>query len=442
MKEKLDRDAAEFCPDALAIRHADLPWWARFTVVWMGAFFLFMLLWAGLGKVEVIVSARGRIISIPPTIVMKPLERTVIKEICVRTGDRVEAGQLLVLFDPVFSKADSERLGAELQSCKAQFCRLSAEFEGRGYELSKHPSEDELWQYSIFRQRRELYQEKMNYFDGELERLKKRRAACRQNLDLQQARLATYREIEGMHKKGTTAKVVSLLNLRQVEISRLQLEADISDKENEILVLDSEMQARTAERDAFRKEWSVNVAEEMVKAREMLTEARKEYEKAVQRTAYVELRAPEDAMVHDIAPLASGSAVREAETLITLVPLGGELEVEAEIRAEDRGKVHEGDDVRVKVSAFPFQKYGTLSGTVRTISEDTFQQEADKAGQGGVFYRARIALGEKEDCQGRRMGRLVPGMETVSEISIGKRRILEYLTDPIIKSLDEAVREP
>lgn len=72
-----------------------------------------------------------------------------------------------------------------------------------------------------------------------------------------------------------------------------------------------------------------------------------------------------------------GLTVREAETLLTLVPLGGNLEVESEVRADDIGKVHEGDSVRVKITAFPFQKYGTLDGKVRVVSEEACQNQQD-----------------------------------------------------------------
>ena len=139
------------------------------------------------------------------------------------------------------------------------------------------------------------------------------------------------------------------------------------------------------------------------------------------------------------ATIFCSSPVREAETLITLVPLGGRLEVEAEIEAKDIGKVNEGDPVRVKVSAFPFQKYGTLDGRVRVLSEDAFTRQAENGRAGNTFYRARIELATEG---GSLAERIIPGMETQSEIRVGERRIIEYLIHPIIKSLDEAIREP
>lgn len=438
MRRHADRDVTEFLPDALSIRHERLPRWAASTVLWMGAFFLAALVWAFVGKVDVIVGAGGRLVSDHPTIVMKPLERTVIKSVHVAVGDRVAAGDVLVTFDPVFSRADIERLASDVRIYEAQFQRLQAEFEGRAFPGGG--SEEARWQASLFRDRETFYREKMEYFAKEILRLEQTRRSLEENLGVQRNRLAGYHDIEEMVRGAMKLQAASLRVLRETELTRMQLEADISDKEHQLLMLDSERQARIAERDVFRSEWKIRTSEEMVKAREALISARKEHDKAVQMASYVELRAPEDAVVHEIAPLSLGSAVREAETLVTLVPLGGTLEAEAEIRAEDIGKVRVGDSVRVKVTPFPFQKYGTIEGRVRVLSEDAFSRQAE--GGAGTFYRARIELASEDAVKGSLKDRLIPGMETQSEIRVGERRIIEYLIHPIIKSLDESIREP
>ena len=79
--EKLCRKAIEFQPDALEIKHERLPWWARYGI-WSA--FLFMagaVVWATFGKVDMVVTAEGKLVTDSPNIVMKPLERTVIKSI-------------------------------------------------------------------------------------------------------------------------------------------------------------------------------------------------------------------------------------------------------------------------------------------------------------------------------------------------------------------------
>ncbi|MCR5258729.1 MAG: HlyD family efflux transporter periplasmic adaptor subunit, partial [Desulfovibrio sp.] len=143
-------------------------------------------------------------------------------------------------------------------------------------------------------------------------------------------------------------------------------------------------------------------------------------------------------------PVSVGSAVREAETLLTLVPLGGKLEAEAEIKADDIGRVREGDTVRVKVSAFPFQKYGTLDGRIRVISEDAFSrgQEEMHKGDMSAYYRARIAFTGTESGTHGILKRTIPGMEVEAEIKTGTRSIFSYFVYPLVKAFDESIREP
>jgi len=150
------------------------------------------------------------------------------------------------------------------------------------------------------------------------------------------------------------------------------------------------------------------------------------------------LRAPCDSIVHEVANFSRGSAVREVEALVTLVPLEGQIELEAEVLPQDIAKVAIGSPARIKLSAFTFQKYGTLTGIVRTISEDTFQNNRDYPSISGAknFYQVRISVGgELKKFPGH--FRLTPGMEAVAEIKTGKRSIIEYLIYPLIKSLKD-----
>lgn len=431
-----EKELQSFLSDAHAIQNARLPIWARHTLLYMGGFFLLAILWACLSHVDIIINANGKLVSSRPTIVMKPLERAVIKDTHVAIGDRVTRGDLLATFDTTFSRADKERLAAETRIYEALFNRLRAEFNNAAYEKPAQPTEEDIVQFRLYNDRKRFYAERVEYFDREIERISKTKQSLSENLDLQTKRLQDFRDIESMLARARSSQAVSPRDLKEARISRRELEADISDKKNNILVLESELLSKEAEKNAFCSNWRIELGEELVKTRTALTNVKKDFDKAAQMAAYVELRAPEDAVVHDIAPMSIGSAVREAEALITLVPLEGGLEVEAEIRADDIARVKLGDRARIKISAFPFQKYGTLPGTVRVISEDSFTSQEGR----GAFYRARIGI--DKDADGEFTRKLMPGMEAQAEIITGTRRIIEYLVHPLIKSLDEAIHEP
>jgi len=135
-----------------------------------------------------------------------------------------------------------------------------------------------------------------------------------------------------------------------------------------------------------------------------------------------------------------GSVVDQGEAVVTLVPLEAPLEAEAEVLAADIGFIREGDPVRVKLDAFPFQRHGVLEGLVRTISADAFEKNTAEGPR--LLYRIRVAIGKTGLQAVPRDFRLIPGMGLTTEIKVGDRRVITYLLYPLIRSFDESMREP
>lgn len=443
MSEKIASETIEFQPDAIEIKNARLPLWARLCVFMPFLLIVGAIVWAGVGKVDVIVQANGKLITDKQTVIMKPLERSVIKEINVRIGEVVRPNQVLITFDPTINEAEAERLRNELQTLSAKFDRLKAEFENTEY---KSGGDDifHRWQLAIYKQRSEYYREKINYYDEAVKQIDASRKSREDSLAKQRERLGAVQKIEKMFIEMRDKEATSLKELLEISITRMEMEAAVDELENSLLELAHQRGSTIATKNSFVQEWRNNISEELVKADRELTSTRKEYDKIEQLIAYVHLRSPCEAVVHEIASFSPGSAVREAEALITLIPLDGSIELEAEIRPQDIGKVQIGSEVRIKLNAYPFQKHGTLEGAVRNISEDTLQkpqqQPADPESS-ATYYRARISVaGRLRDVKG--VFRMIPGMEAQAEIKTGRRRIIEYIVYPLIKALDETAREP
>lgn len=435
--EKIPADIVDFQPDALEIKHQKLP--RRIAIgVWLPVIILVAaVVWACLAKTDVVVRGNGKLVTDLPTIVMKPLERSVIQKINVKIGDIVQKDQILITFDPTINTAEAERLKNEIRALEAQFSRLQAEFNGKTYSGDKE--QFAKWQHAIFKQRHDYYHERIKYFDESIMQIAATKKAKQDNLKKQQERLAAFQKLEDMFKELHQKQAASLKELLQLSINRMELESVVDQLENDLLALDHQRGSTLAEKNSFIQEWRNSISEDMVTVDRNLTSLRKEYDKIAQLIEYVYLRAPCNAVVHEIASFSPGSAVREAEALITLIPLDGNLELEAEISPEYIGKVNVGAPVRIKLTAYPFQKHGTLNGVVRNISEDTLAKQ--EGGHNFKYYRARITVsgklhGVKDNF------RLIPGMETQSEIKCDKRRVIEYILYPLIKALDETAKEP
>ena len=131
-----------------------------------------------------------------------------------------------------------------------------------------------------------------------------------------------------------------------------------------------------------------------------------------------------------------GGVVEAAKPLMTVVPARGGLEVEARILNKDIGFVRVGQEAAVKLEAFPFTRYGTVPGRVRSISRDAVQDK-----ELGLVYVATIALDRSfVDADGRRYA-LTPGLAATVDVKTGTRRTISYLISPLQTSIAQAGHE-
>jgi len=431
----------DFQPDALEIQNKPLPGIIRFGVWFPLIIVIGAIIWATLARTDKVVQGSGKIVTNLNPITVKPLDRYVIKEILVKIGDVVTNGQPVITFDPEIYQAEADRLQNEIAALRPQLERLKAEFNDRAYVAAdEHFAK---WQQAIFDQRQRYYREKINYFDQTLKQLAVSRKSKLASKDKKAVLLEKERDIERRYKELKEG-AVPVIDMMQVEMQVVNIQDSFDQLEMDILELDERRGSLAAEKESFIQDWRNKISEEMVNIDRNLTSTLKQYDKQKQMLEYVCLRAPCNAIVQQVAEVSTGTGVREAEALMTLIPIDGDKELEAEIRPEDIGHVKVGAEARIKLTAYPFQKFGTLKGVVKNISEDTLDRQV--AGMQMKYYRVRLTISGKlrpvKDDLRLKDFRLIPGMESQCEIKCGRRRVIEYVLYPLIKAMDETAREP
>lgn len=148
------------------------------------------------------------------------------------------------------------------------------------------------------------------------------------------------------------------------------------------------------------------------------------------------LAAPVDGVVQQLAVHTVGGVVTPAQTLLTLVPVGQKLLVEAIVDNQDIGFIKEGQAAEIKVETFPFTRYGTLHGTIVEVSNDAKQD--DKL---GLIFTAEVSLPQDTMRIDDRLIHLTPGMAVTAEIKTGRRRLISYLLSPLIQHVNESMHE-
>jgi hemolysin D len=144
--------------------------------------------------------------------------------------------------------------------------------------------------------------------------------------------------------------------------------------------------------------------------------------------------------VKDLATHTPGTVLAPGAVLMTLVPEGEPLLAEVWLQNQDAGFVRAGQSAKLKLTAFPFQRYGMVDGRVLRISADS-SERGDGRTAPGYAYRALIELHTQELRVGEALHRLLPGMQLTAEIRLAERTVLEYVLSPLQKVAAEAGRE-
>jgi hemolysin D len=431
----------DFQSDPRKIDERRPPWVARATLYVLVAVIIIAGIWAAVAKVDRIVVAPGKLVTTASTIVVQPLETSTVRSLHARVGDIVRKGDVLATLDPTFSEADAGQLRGKVKSLAAQIERLESELDDRPYEPQILDDEARLqttiWTRRIEQNKAKLasYNQQIRHVDAEMATKSADRAAL-------EVRLGVAKDLETMRDYLMQKELGSKVNYLDAKSQRLQVEREILLAVNNMTELEEEMERFKADKAAYLAEFRQKTAEELVQVRRDHDAAVKQLDKATRRNSVTLLAAPGDAIVLEVAQRSVGSVLKEAEALYTLVPLDSPLEAEVSVEGLDVGNVETGAEARLKLEAWPFQKHGTLSGKVRTVSNDTFTPDPKKDGQQRPYYKARVEVTVTDLRDVPRSFRLIPGMAVTAEIKAGERTILSYLLYPILRGLDESIREP
>jgi HlyD family secretion protein len=431
----------EFLPDADAIERMPLPRYLRVTLHVLAATLLAFIVWASLSQVDVIVVAPGRLVNPTPNIVVQPLETSIVQRIVVRPGQVVRKGEVLAKLDPTFTQADEAQLRIRLRSLETQAQGLQSELTGRPSGPPAAGSADELLQAQLANERKANYAAQRAKMTEDIARLKAGIDTNRRDQQVLGERLKSLAQIEAMQERLVAENFGAKMQLLEARDRRLEVERMLVMSRNKDIELARELASSEAQLAAFDKSWRQKAMEDLLTATRERDSLAEQLAKAGKRYQLVQLTAPADGVVLEVAKLSTGSVVREAEQMFVLVPLGAALEAEVQIESQDVGTLKPGSPVHVKLDAFPFQKHGMLEGKVRNISEDAFRREQVAPGQGDAYYLGRIQLGNAK-LRNMAQARLLPGMTLNAEIVVGQRSVMSYLLWPLTKALDESIREP
>lgn len=410
-----------------------------FTII---AVIVAIVIWASVTKIDDVTRAPGRIVPAGDVQRVQAAEAGVIRAVFVEEGQKVEAGTVLVELDAITQSSQLDRELQRAMALEARIARLTAEIEGRAPEF---PAELERLASQLVVSERALYSGRIAALRSEIGVLERRLEQRRQEQIEARSALQTAQRTRAIlaEERAIVAPLVergvepqtTLLNLRRQEedlAGRLAAaEATLSRLETAMVEVEDTI---TSTRDRFRAEALRDLAD----ATAELAALRPALPALESLAARAVLRAPVDGVVNRLHRRTLGGAVRAGEDVAEIVPIDDALVVEAYVLPQDIAFLRADQPVRVKLTAYDFTRYGALDGRIVRIGADAIQRsERDQAEVFVIIVRTEGAL---FDADGEQV-RIIPGMTAEIDILAGRRRVIDYILQPLERVRDRAFRE-
>jgi membrane fusion protein, adhesin transport system len=414
-------------------------WWLILLILGgIGAF----LAWAALFEIEEVTRASGRVVPSQQVQVVQSLEGGIVRRIEVRQGDVVEAGQVLMQIDDTALSSQRGGLLRQEAALLAEEIRLRAEVA-----FDREP----VFPEGLRARAPEAVLAEMDVLTSRFDQLDREIAVLRSQRDQRQGDLA-----ELLAERAKLETVIAPLS-EELELSEdlavsgavprielLRLRARIAEIEGNLAVGRAQEPNLLAAIDEAETQIEVARAAYVTAARTRL--ARLGVELAVvqesllaaeDRVTRTGLRAPVRGTVNALNVTTVGQVVQPGAPLAEIVPEDDALEIEVNVPPTDVAFIRPGDAASVKITAYDYLVYGALDGKVARIGADT-QRDAE----GREFFRLTIVT-DRTDL-GRGGGESLPvtaGMTATVDIQTGRRTVLSYLIQPVLRMRSEALRE-
>lgn len=411
--------------------------WMLFSVM---ALVLAFVLWASIAQVDELTRGEGLVVPSREVQVVQSLEGGIVQEILVGKGDIVKKGQVLLRLSDVQFSSEERGTEARFLALLAKQSRLKAEAQGTDFVV---PAEIMQKAEKIADNEKALYQsrqkELVSAYAIQDERIKKAQA----DLDEVKAEIARLGQSSASLKKelSITRDMVSKRAVPQLEQIRLERElgdigGQINARTQEKTGLEADLKSAQNERAAQGDKFRSQALEELSTVETDISSLREDLKSKGDRVDRTEIRSPVDGIVNEIAVKTIGGVIEPAMRVFEIVPVDDALKIIAKVQPSEIAFLTIGQPVKVKITAYDPQKFGSLDGTLARIGATSASDQ-----DGNIQFE--IEVHTKQNFLGSAENPLpiTPGMVANVEVITGKRTIMHYLIKPLRRGFDRALRE-
>lgn len=424
-------DLHEFKPLLIEIEDKPLNPLGRIILYLVLAIMVFATAWLILAKVDVVVSAQGKVIPSGEIKILKPLESGVVSKIFVKESDRVKKGDILIQIDPTVTDASLSSKQDDLAVINSDIALLEALISESNLskdelnklnssQLSLYSSQKQILASTYESNKAKLNSAKLDIKanESEVNRLslllsKEEEAKTRLQKVLD---LIAKKEYEEVSKNIINLKEQKDIALYRLKESNKKLEEIIEENQKAIKTIKSNWIETSLSKEKEKRELSAQINAILFSNKTQ------------------QIKSPVDGFVGKLLIHTEGGVVSPNDNLISIVPSDAPLIIKASVLNKDIGFLKLGQEVAVKIDTFSFQKYGLLHGNIIEISKDAIEDE-----KLGLIYEIKIKPKSLDIKVEGETKRLEIGMSVIAEVKTGKRRVIELFIYPIIKYMDEGL---
>ncbi|MDD4883207.1 HlyD family type I secretion periplasmic adaptor subunit [Sulfuricurvum sp.] len=428
------KDKHEFTPLLVEIEERPTSPLGRSLLYAILAFMVIGLLWLFFARIDVVVSARGKVIPVGEIKTLQPVETGVIGSILVKEGQSVKKGEVLMEIDPSVTQSDLESKQKNLTLLELEIERLDAQINDRAFHPSSKCQDTsaiatQQMMYTsgklAYDQQRQVLQEQIRQNDEATEAAKADSSRLKQLLESAKDHETRLKEV---------LDIIAKKEYEDAKNQRIEYQEQLTMKEHVIAQSQGKLNELNQQLRLVTQEYRNKLLAELTQKSKEATSLRTEVETTQFRNAKQQIIAPVDGTIGKLLVHTVGGVVTPAEKLLTVIPKGVPLIIQATVLNQDIGFVTKEMEAAVKIDTFDFQKYGLLHGKVKHIADDAIEDE-----KLGPVYE--ITIDPKETTlrvEGKDLT-INPGMSVTAELKVGKRRVIEFFIYPMIKYLDEGL---
>jgi hemolysin D len=394
-------------------------------------------------KVDVVVSARGKVIPLGDVKVVQPLETGVVTGIHVKEGDFVKKGAVLLEIDPSIDRADIEGKERNLKFSQLAMKRIDAVLSGNGFSPPERgmPHDAVRTQLAQYSAQKSVYESTLKEKEKEYREAQSLLKTLNHEVGNLRSLLAVTVEDEKRQKALMEIGALAENRYREKMKERMSLEKEIDVKNGQAEQTSMKIDRIRDEMETFKStfkekllsEFSTNVQSKNTLEAEVSSLKFKQGKKFI--------CSPVSGYVHQLPFKTVGGIVTTAQPVASLVPENTPLLVNALVFNKDIGFIKEGQNCVIKVDTYDFQKYGTIAGAVQTVFPFSVEEkDKEKAFEAGGYPLHLAMHSETLETKDGNAYRIKPGMSVMAEIHVGKRRVIEFFLFPVIKYLDEGLK--